>query len=658
MSSATVPSAPVCRRTVLWLAGCAAAGAGLRWGTLPPPDKTTEDEWLPPGAVVVAENTKPEVPALTPQNWPALPPSQRLARLAAQLPQLTAEELEALLPLVAAESYETWLKITEYLNFRDTGLMLLFTRWLELDAAGMVAALKAPAWDGQWNVRILAVAMLTQREGTAALETVQRKWPAVAREVAFRVLQADLQQAEKLVPFIAPLRLALRESYGGAYTRLNWNHLYRRLLDELGPERTLRIAMQMEDDDLRQWAVEDTRRTDRERLVRVLRDLPASDWRDVELLQLLEPDMAELSISDPVRFQREYSALPAGKLRTGLTSHYARVLHRQDPVSAQAWARQLPGGEERHAAFLTLASACHDAEQWRQATALALESWRDYSPGETATALDLGGDSGPRELTGLMQDAVNRWMAAEPEPAAAWLRALPDAALRSRLAAALPQELQSRVAGLASAADVLAEACYRSYSHLEGPNSAAVEPVLRDFPEALRRPIWLTNTRNEGVYESHWNKASTEDRRFLSAAAVESRSKDNPQKGLDFFQAMSPEERSLGAWHAAGAAWVQKDEQAASEWMRALPPGPERDAAATALVEHLTKSGPGRDGEAAFAWAADMSGAVERAFYIENAARAWAMEDAAAARAAVAAAPLEEAKRAALLRELPEGGAR
>ena len=61
---------------------------------------------------------------------------------------------------------------------------------------------------------------------------------------------------------------------------------------------------------------------------------------------------------------------------------------------------------------------------------------------------------------------------------------------------------------------------------------------------------------------------------------------------------------------------------------------------------------------AAFAWAASMSGEVERAFYIESAARAWALEDPAAARAAVSEAPLTEAERTALLQKLQEGGTR
>ena len=70
------------------------------------------------------------------------------------------------------------------------------------------------------------------------------------------------------------------------------------------------------------------------------------------------------------------------------------------------------------------------------------------------------------------------------------------------------------------------------------------------------------------------------------------------------------------------------------------------------------KPGDSQDGEAAFAWAAAMSGETERARYTAEAARAWAAEDPAAARAAVEAAALPAAEKSALLQQLPpEGGA-
>jgi len=88
--------------------------------------------------------------------------------------------------------------------------------------------------------------------------------------------------------------------------------------------------------------------------------------------------------------------------------------------------------------------------------------------------------------------------------------------------------------------------------------------------------------------------------------------------------------------------------------MESLPHGPERDAAATALIENLTSPDKNRDGEAAFAWAASMSGETERNRYLTQAAEAWAAEDPATARAAVAVSPLPDEAKQSLLRKLPK----
>jgi hypothetical protein len=158
-----------------------------------------------------------------------------------------------------------------------------------------------------------------------------------------------------------------------------------------------------------------------------------------------------------------------------------------------------------------------------------------------------------------------------------------------------------------------------------------------------------------GFRQEAWATLNTADRRFVSSDAM-ARRIGGPKSALEFFNAMSEDERSLGAWYEAGKAHVSLDTEAASQWMESLPRGPERDAAATALVEQLTQSGAEQDGEAAFAWAASMSGSTERARYMAQAAQAWALEDAAAARAAVSAANLPQAEKHSLLRRLPKGG--
>lgn len=643
MSSASVPSAPACRRTALWLAGCAAAGAGLRWGTLPPPDKTMEEEWLPPGAVVVAEYSEPDVPALTPDNWPALPPSQRLARLAAHLPQLTAEDLERLVPLVVAEESLTDSDPFASWNSWRAALGMLFTRWVELDAQGMVAALEGPALRYRMEARQMAVDVWVTRHGTAALEVIGKKWPGIAHDAATTLLEEQPHQAEALLPW---LKLT-------GEPVLNY---IEDLLPALGPERYWQFALALPNGEDLSYALVNLARADFALTLRMAKALPPGAQREATLGPLLQ-DMARDSELVPPelhgRFKVEFEALPPGTLRASLVEEYVSMLAATDGNAAAAWARALPPGAERGPALKAAERALHYEGRYDEAAKLFTEAW-------------LGGtehwaSKGYLPWYRSQFSSFDAWQKEDRTAAAQWLRTVPDANLRSLMSLCLPYE-DAVAAGLLPDAASQVSFFATKATGLPAFGTLAVSSAAAEasayLPPDLLPLVRLEAAGQSGVPDEAWQEFRTEDRRHLAEAAVKVRTYGDPQKALDFFEAMSPEERSLGAWHAVGAAWVQKDEQAASEWMRALPPGPERDAAATALVEHLTKSGPGRDGEAAFAWAADMSGAVERAYYIENAAWAWAMEDAAAARAAVAAAPLEEAERAALLRELPEGGAR
>jgi hypothetical protein len=196
-------------------------------------------------------------------------------------------------------------------------------------------------------------------------------------------------------------------------------------------------------------------------------------------------------------------------------------------------------------------------------------------------------------------------------------------------------------------------------------------------PEAWRRVTRLNALNTDGVSLAEWEIAANEERRFLSEAALRSRVERSPrQDALAFFDSIPVEERSLGAWYEAGKAKVVLDPAAASVWMESLPRGPERDAAATALVEYLagnekargTDQGRSallvdtgadtsseRDHEAAFVWAAGMSGEPERVRYTAVAALAWSSLDPAAARAAVSTANLPDAAKQALLNRMQGG---
>ncbi len=589
----------------------------------------------------------------------ALPPSQRLARLAECLPDLTAGDVVTLVQSVLDEGGPA---------YGNTALVLLFTRWAELDAPGMVAALESPAFAPRLDVRQIAVSIWAKLSGTQALMVAGKKWPRMAVRAAVELLGDDTSRAEELLPWLNG-RQSTDEMVG----------LRMIFLNRMEPARALRLGAQLNNKEIVTGAAQKLAAADPARALAIAKEMPPGRLREEALL----PALQELAKMSPERFREEFDALPpAVSPRVGLTELYANSLATENTDIAATWALARPPGRERTASSELVAGHLFKAQRWDDAVKLLATAWQADSRGLEAKLFDAKsylsqitlsanseaaaaapGTTPPNasldyvpltwpdpsdRSSSVIHLALYEWSKKDPADAAAWLATVPDTELRSHLAGMLSPE-QSNDPGLMVSSEVRMK-----YLAAAGSDPSV---ALKRVPQQLEHAIWLSKRAGEyAILENDWQDAATVDRWFLSAAAVEEQARQNPRAALDFFQAMQPEERSLGAWHEAGAAYIKSDETAVSEWMRSLPPGQERDAAATALVEYLTKSGPGRDGEAAFAWAASMSGEVERAYYLETAAEVWAQEDPASARAAVAETPLPEAERAALLLKLPEGG--
>jgi hypothetical protein len=152
--------------------------------------------------------------------------------------------------------------------------------------------------------------------------------------------------------------------------------------------------------------------------------------------------------------------------------------------------------------------------------------------------------------------------------------------------------------------------------------------LLKVQPPELQDAVRLTVWENGGVPALAWEQASTEERRWLAGAAVRARANADPQGAIAFFNEMASAERSLESWYEAGNAFMKVDPQAASQWMKELPNGAERDAAVTALVAALTNGSPEtRDGRAAALWAGTVRGNVEREQLSDAAFQVWVQQD-------------------------------
>ena len=555
MPAAALPSQPSRRRVASIAVACAVAGGTLQW--------SLREKGGTARTPVTAPVTMPSAaPLPTAESLRSLSFSNRLTSLASALPGMSTAEIAALVEFLAAQ-------VQEGGSGRGTPgpellLRVAFTRWAELDAPGMVAALEAPAYQFAPTTRLIAVRAWAELRGITALEAVKTKWHGIAGRVAWEVLERRPEQMAALIPLLNPDLMSI-------FSSRNSNHV---LYDKLGPERWVHLAAALGQIGYVWSEMRNLGLRDFPLALHIAKSLPPGNAREAalgEVLKFLNPRYGQHDSvkASGVSLRTEFEALPPGRARDEAAPNYASLLAMENPQTALTWARILTDTEVRRKAL-------------------------------AAIALSLPDGTSPAE------------------------------------AGFLPDELPT-----------------------DAP--APADP----FP---------TPGRDE-VDDDSWAAAGLEERRRLAAAALRERSDiftpDN--KAVALFETMTPEERTLGAWYEVTLARIGKDIKEASQWVQQLPPGPERDAAATALVESLagapdsakntddfTVTWPAseRDPEAAFTWAASMSAEAERARYMTQAAKAWALDDAAAARAAVAASALPEVEKENLLHQLPEGGAR
>lgn len=665
----------------------AAAGAALhhvRHGNSTAPSPATS-----PGAAAAETNTRPGSAATRPamptrESLAALSPDAQFTALAAALPQM---EVADILPLV-----EHLLKARHITSGEAPAdpfaapppdlisplLRALFTRWSELDAAGLMAYVESGPLRYDYSTRHLAVLALVEVRGLSALEEVRAKSPSLAREAAREMLIRQPGQLEALLPFLKGGYRGnsideIIEDAGGAEAQIAtalgpFNYMVYRL--ELG----LRT-----EDALNQLNA----KLSPEDVLHALHALPPGQRRDKILSTWLlskVPYGAALSYKEANNafFLREYEALPEGAAKSSLNSRYAILRALENPDNALKWAHSLPNARQRFEAVTTICASLfietdggntflsfygREGDAAERLTREFAEAW--MAAPQDSSKLSFESAHATRLL--------GEWHNKTPAAAELWLATLPNPELLKLLTKSVP--LSASALKLVPDTELRLDIASRK---LFGP--LAFEPsrskyfatMPAEWSEAARLHYLESNPPGDGK----WETLTPADRRALSAAAIRTSAEiavhdtggpptlpddDAPTSRKDWltlFNSLPPEERSLGAYYETGAAYIKQDETAASQWLDSLPPGQERDAAATALVEHLVKPGDSQDGEAAFAWAAAMSGETERSRYTAEAARAWAAEDPAAARAAVESSALPAAEKSALLQSIPEGGTR
>jgi hypothetical protein len=676
------------------VAACAAAGAGLQRVMVR--GEAEYSSVATRSSLTQAEKTAPAPQAPTAEALQMLSVPDKLSALAAALPHMKTADL---LPLVEALARRQRAAAAAVLAdpFDPTPdsitplLRALLLRWAELDPAEMLAFMESGEFQYDYDTRRLAVLALAEVRGVAALVPLRLKWPALVRAAAREMLVRQPALLDSLLPLLkgggvveGDYRLSLAVTEGD-------------LLPALGAPQTLRLAAELGDSFSFMEVLGGLPFTE---AMQTAKSMPPGKWQDMALLSLLKqmPSL-ENPTDDPdqyggLSFRTEFESLPHGAVRDALTSRYVRIIAREDPDAAVSAARALTDRRLRSEALEEIYEVLPADADPAFTTHLLAEAWLAHPDshrvglpsylrmGEFGSSFpitpsfpfpDEDGSFPPPSSSLIfpvtesnVRASFRDWHEASPKEAEAWLQTVQQRDLRAELTQVLLTKpgydislLQDSAQRLAYAADVL----FERPPHIAGSFGPPLEPLDRPPPDIvppeLASTARLHRMATRGFSEEEWAAASPDERYLLSGQAVRNHiSSSNPQEALDFFHALPPEERSLEAWHAAGRAYINKDIAEASQWMESLPAGAERDAAATALVERLTSPGAERDAEAAFIWAASMSGDAERARFAAEAARLWGQEDPAAARAAITRAALPESEKQALLRTLPEGGAR
>lgn len=688
----------------------AAAGAALhhtRHG-----NSTAPSPAAAPGAAAAATNARPgsatAQPAMpTRESLAALSPEAQITALAAALPQM---EVADLLPLVEHLLKARGVAPDAQPDLISPLLRALFTRWAALDAASMMAFVESGPLHYDYGVRHLAVLALVEVRGLTALEEVRAKSPGLAREAAREMLLRQPQQLEALLPFLKA------GSYFYEKDRVLENGLTLDVLEDTDSEIEAQIAKVLSPVSYLVYAMEMglptedalnklNREVGTEEVLKSLKTFPPGTRRDQILSTWLLSKVPQWDAlidkeTDYTFFRREYEAMAEGPARSALNSRYATLRALENPDAALQWAHTLPDARQRFEAVTTICASLfmgtnagntflgfygREGDAAERLTRQFADAWM-AAPEEAAKAPHIY-DLYP----------FREWHIKDPAASEAWLATVPNPELRKVLVACVDIPAAARLQLLPdSVTRIQAVAAGALFSRpFIWPNEIAKElAALRDngqttIPAPLLEAALLHHLTQSRLIGAEWEALSAAERHALSAAFIRHAANPLPpamtghlnlsalampdaagsgsnsfaaspdgetKTWLTLFNSLPPAERSLGACYEAGAAYVKMDETAASQWMESLPPGAERDAATTALVEHLVKPGESQDGEAAFAWAAAMSGETERSRYTAEAARAWAAEDPAATRAAVEASALPAAEKSALLQSIPEGG--
>jgi len=235
---------------------------------------------------------------------------------------------------------------------------------------------------------------------------------------------------------------------------------------------------------------------------------------------------------------------------------------------------------------------------------------------------------------GLLHEALTALMKSSPEAATAWVNALPPGELQDTARVTLDHSDYNP-------AQLALERAAASAAH--GGEDAASLGLVRSAAKRLL----ATDPAAATAQIMTWADSPARDA-ALEAAGLGWASAAQPE-ALTWAESLPPDAQppALGGIMES---WAAGEPAAASEYLAALPPGPERDAPAAGFARGLI----GVDPASALQWGATVQDAALRAAMLQELAARWKQNDPAAARAVVESIPgLSSEERASLINPAP-----
>lgn len=303
--------------------------------------------------------------------------------------------------------------------------------------------------------------------------------------------------------------------------------------------------------------------------------------------------------------------------RTYIISQAMSIWAGKDQAAALAWANQLPEGNYRRSALLSIASKM--AQDDPQA---AIDFAMKEANGQTRTQM----------LSGVLQ----QWLTSDPYAGARWIQNNHDtvqAATLQNLVTSLgnnsPEQALSMVSWLPEGQ--MQQSSYQSIASNWARNDpTAAESWLRSMPEGAERDQFLRGYVN-GLASVNAVQASYQVERLpdgpvknqLLQSVANQWARTDPDAAIDWLAQATPGNARDKALANAIQQWTYADSYAASSWVSGLPVGKTRDTVVQQIAPQIVSTEP----QSAIEWAASISSGKQRDETLINVARIWLRND-------------------------------